>query len=224
MDFAYKSYGVSDILGKDCSILGEEVGALEPKEKFLNNILKKASTANVVALSNQDKKDLLTAKMLPTDKILNEGLFSKPKTYHMYVMKDYTVNKKEIEMLTWLDYDTSESRLDSELAEIKRAFSLMEPRLFNALFIQQADYHMNAKNIDDLKKKAKLDQILYMPESERNTSYVRFAYNYDNIHGQINQKFFDGYAVFINIWIKNGRFYSYRFNMNRTYRSDEFTN
>lgn len=225
MNYKYKSYGISDIMGKDPDILGESNDIVEPKEKFIQSILKNIATNHIVALTPQNKKDLLTVKMIEPDNIIMEGLLKKEKKpYRMYLMKNYTINKLPIEMCTNMDYEEAEADLETEISELKRAFTLVEPRLFNSLFVQQADFHMNCKNVDELKSKCKLDQVYYMPESERNFSYCRFAYNYDNIHGQINQKFFNGMATFISIWLKNGNFYSYQFSMARRYRSDEFTN
>lgn len=228
MEYKYENYGISDLLGHKTSIFGEGINTampVIPTEKFMNNLVQKISlTKNVKVLTKQDLADLDAKRFVEPDKLLIEGLFGNNRPYQLYKMEDYQISKVAIEMFTRLEYNEGVDCLDREIKELKRSYTLMEPKLINALFTQQDEFGMHTKNTDELRKKCRLDQVLYIPESQKNYSYCRFAYNYDNIHNKIDQNNFNGLAIFISIWLRKGIFYAYQFSMSRTYRSDEFSN
>lgn len=216
----YVSYGI-DALKEDSDLVS---GIFT--DKMLKDIDKIRCTKPMTA---KEVEAIKRGELIERDKIITEGLadiFKKKEPYRYIEVKDVKFEKRYVEMIYNIDKDDAINKLKDQYDAAKQAYNYGSTKLFNTLFLNKEEFNTKAKSVEDLRKKVNLDMVLYYPHvpSQEKYSYYRFSWNYDNVHGKINMNTFTGHSIHLHIWLEDKKFISYRFTLERRYRSDEFNN
>ena len=214
----YVSFGIDAIMENEIDIL-----SYSPSDSLLTKITK-MDIDPMTAKEIQDFKKGIGNKR---DKIITEGLldaFKKEDPYKICMVENCKIENRPAEMYYNTTEEEAVAKLQGQMNKIKFTYDLMSDKFFTALYQIQDQYHMNVKDPKTLRKMVKMDLFFYIPKVPKNKEYsfIEFAWNYDNKKGNINFKFFEGCSAKLYLWFKDKTFYSYKFVLDRTYRTDEF--
>ena len=215
----YKSYGI-EAINEDME------NSLIVKPKLINR-LDTLDTKKISKLSLKGTKDDF---IIPPADIIMESLFAKKKKQFLYkAVKDKLIDGRYIEVLFAEDDVQAFSLLDQQYDLLKSSYAVISKKFFNSLFTIADENGTKVNNVDKLRKMVNLDLVLYIPHMKMKgypqiVSYCEFAWNYDNLHGKINNNFFHGLSAVMHMYYTKTDFFGYSLELRRKYRSDEFYN